>query len=132
MFFVICLVTHDDMIIDNYLLMQQNGYPGRRRSLVDDARFETKLNRDSRDEGKLSQGLYRWIKSLQMFRFFLFLLPRLEDLLPEEEVFVTDETVPAATENGTVNVHLILGMRDNMDSLGRSLKTIQVSSTWII
>lgn len=76
----------------------ENGYPGRRRSLVDDARFETKLNRDSRDE---------------------------EDLLPEEEVFVTDETVPAATENGTVNVHLILGMRDNMDSLGRSLKTIQ-------
>jgi len=81
----------------------ENGYPGRRRSLVDDARFETKLNRDSRDEGKLSQ----------------------EDLLAEEEVFATEEAMPAGIDNGPVNVHLILGLRDSMDSLARLLKTIQ-------
>ena len=57
--YVISLPTCDDITTYNCVLMQQNGYPGRRRSLVDDARFETKLNRDSRDEGKLSQGFIR-------------------------------------------------------------------------
>jgi len=73
----------------------ENGYPGRRRSLLDDARFEAKLNRDSRDEVS-------------------------EDLLPEEEVFVT-----GGSESGPVNVHLILGLRDDLDSLVHSLKSIK-------
>ena len=38
----------------------QNGYAGRRRSLVDDARFETKVNRENREsllqENELSRG----------------------------------------------------------------------------
>jgi len=51
-----------------------------------------------------------------------------EDLLAEEEVFATEEAMPAGIDNGPVNVHLILGLRDSMDSLARLLKTIQVSS----
>jgi len=82
----------------------ENGYPGRRRSLVDDARFETKLHRQNRDsllEQELSQ----------------------EDLLLEEEVFTVEENLPTG-ETGPILVHLILSLRDNMDSLARSLKTI--------
>ena len=106
--------------------MQQNGYPGRRRSLLDDARFEAKLNRDSRDEGKV-YAIQKQEAGTAGFILFFCSLSRpsccvvSEDLLPEEEVFVT-----GGSESGPVNVHLILGLRDDLDSLVHSLKSIKV------
>ena len=42
-------LVHPMSCLRNLELNWQNGYTGRRRSLVDDARFETKVNKENRE-----------------------------------------------------------------------------------
>ena len=48
-----------------------------------------------------------------------------ESSMSEEEVFLQDDSIPVG-ENGRLLVALIIGMREEMVTLSRTLKTIQV------
>ncbi|XP_046459757.1 tyrosine 3-monooxygenase-like [Daphnia pulex] len=84
----------------------ENGYAGRRRSLVDDARFESKVNRENRESLLHENSLSR------------------ENSLSGEEVFLPEDSLTVG-ENGRLLVALIIRMREEMVSLSRTLKTIQ-------
>ena len=50
-----------------------------------------------------------------------------EDSVSEEEVFGADESlIPESDEKGLMNISLVVGLRDNMTALARTLKTVHV------
>ncbi|KAI9558336.1 hypothetical protein GHT06_015089 [Daphnia sinensis] len=84
----------------------ENGYAGRRRSLVDDARFETKVNRENREHLLHENSLSR------------------ENSTSQEELVLPDDVFTVG-ENGRLLVAIIIRMREEMVTLSRTFKTIQ-------
>ncbi|XP_043218203.1 tyrosine 3-monooxygenase-like [Amphibalanus amphitrite] len=88
----------------------ENGYPARRRSLVDDAKFETNVNKESRQE---------WLSHIRQSLD--------DDTLSEEEVLLAASTPSeeTAATTGPLQVTLVISMKSGMNSLGRIIKTIE-------
>jgi hypothetical protein len=56
-----------------------------------------------------------------------------EDSVSEEEVFGADESlIPESDEKGLMNISLVIGLRDNMTALARTLKTVHVINSLTI
>lgn len=84
----------------------QNGYPARRRSLVDDARFETLVVKQTKqsvlDEARQrANGAYAWEKlCLDLFVHVCVVSPLDSSLEPEIQV---EEKVPKSEQDGDEN-----------------------------
>lgn len=111
-------------------LIDQNGYPSRRRSLVGDAQFETALNKENK------RNLLEEIR--QQSRDSELELSEDELLLVDPGLLaVEEESGPDAqnAQNASAQAEkedkeeatIVLSLKDNMLSLGAILKTIDVS-----
>ncbi|XP_071534211.1 tyrosine 3-monooxygenase [Panulirus ornatus] len=83
----------------------ENGYPGRRRSLVDDAKFETTINKQQKQS---------WIEEAQRLSC--------DGELSEEEVFLVQSPCEPDVPQ---QVALVLAIVDGIGSLARIIKTIE-------
>ncbi|XP_037070265.1 tyrosine 3-monooxygenase-like [Pollicipes pollicipes] len=86
----------------------ENGYPARRRSLVDDAKFETSINKETRQE---------WLSHIRQSEN--------DEDLSEEEVLLAASSPTDESAAGPLNIVLVLSIKSGMNSLGRIIKTIE-------
>lgn len=96
---------------------------------MDDARFESKVNRENREnllhESELSRGdnINTYITSVRSLKNVL-----IENSVSEDDEFsFLPEDSLSVGENGRLLVALIIGLREEMVTLSRTLKTIQVN-----
>jgi len=85
----------------------ENGYPARRRSLVDDAKFETQVNKEVKET---------WLENQRRSLVN-------EDELSEEEVFLTEPD--DVDDNAPHVITLVLSLKESIGSMARVLKTIE-------
>merc|ERR1712156_228188 len=93
----------------------ENGYKGNTRNLVDDAKFETKVNEENKKN---------WIQMVRQQTEEL-----ADEELGEDDVFVLESIAEAKkNEEDKLRVTIILTMKDSMVALAKVVKIIEVNN----